>query len=91
MDILNLLHQKVVLKRYQFFDNTDIINVNKTSEIPCEYDGIMGVPTTFLDKYNPKQFEILGLCMANRYYGDVPCYAVVDGCKLYARLLIRRL
>lgn len=51
----------------------------------------MGVPTTFLDKYNPKQFEILGLAMHNHYFGDVPCYTVVGGYKLFARLLIRRL
>lgn len=76
---------------YDFFDDTDIINVDKTAEIPCDYDGIMGVPTTFLDKYNPKQFEILGLAMHNRYFGDVPCYTVVGGYKLFARLLIRRL
>lgn len=76
---------------YEYFDNTDIINVNRISEIPCEYKGIIGVPTTFLDKYNNKQFEILGLCTPSRYYGDIPCYSIVDGNKLYARLLVRRL
>lgn len=35
------------------------------SEIPCDYDGVMGVPITFLDKYNPEQFEIIGLGIAN--------------------------
>ena len=42
-------------------DNYDAINVNKVTDIPCDYDGVMGVPITFLDKYNPDQFEILGI------------------------------
>lgn len=46
---------------YQKYDNYDAINVNKTCQIPMNYDGIMGVPITFLDKYNPDQFEIIGL------------------------------
>ncbi len=46
---------------YPTFDNFDAIEVGKTSDIPYDYDGIMGVPITFLDKYNPAQFEILGL------------------------------
>ncbi|MBU0290024.1 adenine-specific methyltransferase EcoRI family protein [Hallella faecis] len=46
---------------YPTFDNFDAIEVGKTSDIPYDYAGIMGVPITFLDKYNPEQFEILGL------------------------------
>lgn len=46
---------------YPTFDNFDAIEVGKTSDIPYDFDGIMGVPITFLDKYNPGQFEILGL------------------------------
>ena len=49
---------------YPKYDNYDAINVDKTTEIPCDYFGIMGVPITFLDKYCPEQFEILG-CTAN--------------------------
>ena len=41
--------------------NYNAINVDKTNEIPMDYDGIMGVPITFLDKYNPDQFEIVEL------------------------------
>ena len=44
---------------YPTYDNYDAINVNKTKEIPADYDGVMGVPITFLDKYNPDQFEIV--------------------------------
>jgi hypothetical protein len=43
------------------YDNYDAVNVNITKEIPCDYAGVMGVPITFLDKYNPEQFEILGI------------------------------
>ena len=44
---------------YLKYDNCDGINVNKTQEIPCDYEGLMGVPITFLHKYNPEQFEIV--------------------------------
>ncbi|KKM92666.1 hypothetical protein LCGC14_1216110 [marine sediment metagenome] len=47
-------------EEYPTYDNYDAINVNKTKEIPADYDGVMGVPITFMDKYNPDQFEILG-------------------------------
>ncbi len=46
---------------YPTYDNYDAIEVSKTNEIPMDYDGVMGVPITFLDRYNPDQFEILGL------------------------------
>lgn len=46
---------------YPKYDNYDAINVDKTSDIPIDYQGAMGVPITFLDKYNPDQFEILGM------------------------------
>ena len=54
---------------YPRYDNYNAIEVSKTSDIPCDYTGIMGVPITFLDKYNPEQFEILG----SSNYDDTPC------------------
>lgn len=60
-------HEKLILwkkytpEEYPKYDNYDAINVNKVSEIPCDYDGVMGVPITFLNKYNPEQFEIIGI------------------------------
>jgi hypothetical protein len=60
-------HEKLTLykhytpEEYPHYDNYDAINVDKVAEIPCDYDGAMGVPITFLDKYNPDQFEILGI------------------------------
>jgi hypothetical protein len=55
-----------------------------------ECSGVMGVPITFLDKYNPEQFEILGLANSARYIGDYPCYTVIKGKKIYNRILVRR-
>lgn len=48
-------------EEYPHYDNYDAIEVNKTADIPYDYSGVMGVPITFLDKYNPDQFEILGI------------------------------
>jgi hypothetical protein len=56
-----VLYKKYSPKEYPKYDNYNAIEVSKVSEIPMDYDGIMGVPVTFLDKYNPKQFEILGI------------------------------
>ena len=58
-------HEKLILwknytpEEYPKYDNYDAINVNKVSEIPVDYDGVMGVPITYFDKHNPEQFEIL--------------------------------
>jgi Adenine-specific methyltransferase EcoRI len=46
---------------YDRYDNYDAIDVATYKEIPSDFDGVMGVPVTFLDKYNPDQFEILGI------------------------------
>lgn len=70
---------------YPTYDNYDAIEVAKIADIPCDYDGVMGVPLTFLDKYNPDQFEILGLSggddfpMSKKYGKKV---RVVDGVRL---------
>jgi len=47
---------------YPTYDNYDAIEVSKTKDIPMDFDGVMGVPITFLDKYSPEQFEIVGMC-----------------------------
>lgn len=52
-------------EEYPKFENFDAININKTNDIPCDYDGYMGVPITFMDKYNPNQFELIGVGIAN--------------------------
>ncbi len=55
-----ILYKKYTPEEYPKYDNYNAINVDKVVEIPCDYDGVMGVPITFLDKYNPEQFEIIG-------------------------------
>lgn len=85
---------------YPKYDNYDAIEVSKTADIPCDYDGVMGVPITFMDKYNPDQFEIVGRADANiaqennSYHidgfkdkGGAP---LINGKFVYKRILIRR-
>ena len=56
-----ILYKKYSQEEYPNYDNYDAINVDKVSDIPCDYDWIMWVPITFMDKYNPDQFEILDI------------------------------
>ncbi len=56
-----ILTKKYSPEEYPHYDNYDAINVNKISDIPCDWAGVMGVPLTFLNVYNPKQFEIITL------------------------------
>ena len=56
-----ILYKRYNPEDYPKYDNYDAINVDKTKDIPCDYDGIMGVPITFLDKYCPEQFEIIDI------------------------------
>ncbi|EGJ6309044.1 hypothetical protein INB53_000320 [Campylobacter upsaliensis] len=76
-------------EQYPKYDNYDAINVDKTIEIPLDYDGVMGVPITFLDKHNPKQFEILGLDDHRvEWRGRGPD---LNGKALYRRIIIRKI
>ncbi len=59
------LYKHYTPDEYPHFENFDAINVNSTAEIPCDFEGIMGVPITFIDKYSPDQFEIIGLGISN--------------------------
>ena len=67
-------HEELILYKqydpalYPHYDNFDAIEVGKTADIPCDYYGNMGVPITFLDVYNPDQFEILGI--TKTWYGS---------------------
>ena len=57
------LYKKYTSSEYPTYVNYDAIEVGKVKDIPVDYDGAMGVPITFLDKYNPEQFEVLGSSM----------------------------
>lgn len=54
------LYKKCIPEEYPKYDNYDAIEVSRFLDIPMDHDGVMGVPITFLDKYNPEQFEIVG-------------------------------
>ena len=56
-----ILYKRYSPEEYVTYDNYDAINVDRTAEIPMDWDGVMGVPITFLDKHNPAQFEIVGV------------------------------
>ena len=93
-----ILYEHYRPEKYPKYDNYDAIDVSKVCEIPMDYDGIMGVPISFIDKYNPEQFEILS---ANDYRKNdsVPVKAhglikdkdgAINGKPKYARILIKR-
>lgn len=69
-------HENIILwknyspEEYPHYSNYDGIDVKKISEIPCDYTGIMGVPVTFMDNYNPDQFEIIGCGDYTGLYGS---------------------
>ncbi len=93
-----ILYKSYMPEEYPVYDNYKAINVDKTSEIPMDYDGVMGVPITFLDKYNPEQFELLN-CNDYRKTDMVPYKehglikdkeAAINGKPTYVRILIRR-
>lgn len=65
------LYKKYSPELYPTYDNYDAIEVSETKNIPCDYDGIMGVPVTFMNKFNPNQFEILG-CTQRDCHNEVP-------------------
>ena len=79
------LYKKYSADEYPKYDNYDAIEVSKVSEIPMDYDGAMGVPITFLDKYCPTQFEIIKFRKGN----DDKDLSVNGKCP-YFRILIRR-
>lgn len=92
------LYKKYTPEEFPKYDNYDAINVNKTSDIPYDYDGVMGVPITFMDKYNPEQFEIIGATesegkgfSAGLWNPDSGiAQATINGAKVYKRIFIRR-
>lgn len=75
---------------YPTYDNYNAINVNKVADIPMDFKGTMGVPITFIDKYNPEQFEILGIdrVLVEEITGKVSRFRI-DGNEIYARIVIK--
>lgn len=90
------LYKKYNPTEFPKYDNYDAINVNKVCDIPLDYDGVMGVPITFLDKYCPTQFEIDGIMTGatGEYFvngNDGKSKFRVNGDNVYSRILIKKL
>ena len=100
-------HEEIILfkhyseKEYPKYENFDAINVNTIQDIPIDYYGIMGVPDTFVDVYNPDQFELIGvgsgsmaasIGVKKNYRGRTDIALCIDGVNKcpYSRILIRR-
>ena len=82
-----VLFRKYNPEEYPKYDNYDAINVDKTCDIPADYDGVMGVPISFLNKYNPNQFQIIG----NEYSLNIDRgRGYVAGKRMYSRIFIKR-
>ena len=92
------LYKKYSPEEYPHYDNYDAINVDKTADIPCNYDGVMGVPITYLDKHNPDQFEIIGTTESEGKGFSAGLWdasskvsqPVVNGERKYKRIFIRK-
>ena len=94
-----ILYERYSPEEYPHYDNYDAINVDKTKEIPMDWDGVMGVPITFLDKHNPDQFEIIGSdygiregllphLLNPKWQGKID-RGYINGIRKYSRILIR--
>ncbi|MBR0482690.1 hypothetical protein IJJ54_01080, partial [Candidatus Saccharibacteria bacterium] len=67
-----------------------LLRTSESSSEGRKCNGIMGVPITFIDKYNPEQFEIIGVANSARWIGGFPCLTIIEGRKIYNRILIKR-
>lgn len=95
-DLLLYRRYKENPSRYPKYDNYDAIEVSKVKDIPEDWFGVMGAPITFMDKYNPDQFDIIGLAAGNiRGLAGLTTTTGkagphIDGKLKYGRILIRR-
>ncbi len=96
-----ILYKKYSPEEYFKYDNYDAINVDKTKDIPMDYDGIMGVPITFLNRFNPSQFKLVGSDISVKngeldylikkgWKGKID-RGYINGKRMYSRLFIERI
>lgn len=85
-----ILNHKYVEGKYPKYDNFDAIHISKVSEIPCDYDGIMGVPITFLKYYDEKAYEIIGEANHGSDNEFDLFKPVVNGKETFKRILIKK-
>ena len=81
-----ILYKQYNINEYPTYDNYNAINVNRVADIPCDYFEEMGVPITFMDKFNPNQFSIIGTSTSNMPQGA----PYVNGKRIYERIIIKR-
>lgn len=97
---LMTLYKKYTPEEYPTYDNYKAIEVGKVSDIPADYFDVMGVPITFIDKHNAKQFEIIGLAASAGYNPEVvgieknddfkDARPLINGKNTYARIFVKR-
>lgn len=93
-----ILYKNYTPEEYPKYANYNVIEVSKTAEIPMDYDGVMGVPITFMDKYNPEQFEIIGMAEDNgkglsgeaAEWDRLNPHCIINGKAMYKRIFIRK-
>lgn len=93
-----ILYKRYSPEEYPHYDNYDAINVDKVADIPCDYDSVMGVPITYLDKHNPDQFEIIGATESEGKGFSAGLWdasskvsqPMVNGKRVYKRIFIRK-
>lgn len=92
------LYKRYSNEEYPKYDNYDAIEVSKVANIPDGYNGVMGVPISFLGKYSPDQFEIVGATESEGtgfsnglFYGGDTKQALVNGQRVYKRIFIRQI
>lgn len=91
-------HKEINGVGYTKYDNYDAVEVPNTVGIPSDFDGVMGVPVSFLGKYNPDQFEIIGMAASAGYdpsivgipfIGEKDASPLINGKNTFARVFIR--
>ncbi|WP_315338950.1 adenine-specific methyltransferase EcoRI family protein [Neisseria sicca] len=93
-----ILYKRYTPEEYSHYNNYDAIEISKVADIPCDFDGVMGVPITFLDKHNPDQFEIVGATESEgKGFSDglwdessKVAQPLINGEKRYKRIFIKR-
>lgn len=85
-----ILYKSYTSEEYPTYDNYDAINVDRTSDIPMDYYGKIGVPITFMDKYNPEQFDLIGKMTTTTIDENNFGYPYINGQRKYARIIIKR-
>jgi len=88
-DLILYKNYKGNKNEYPKYDNYNAINIDITKSIPLDYKGSMGVPITFIDKYNPYQFEIVGQMVTTKIDEFNYGYPYLNGKKKYARIIIQ--